>query len=141
MNPDSFFWKVVNGDLPLPDAAKLLGWTFIKYDEHQSMAHIEFNASTSLTNPMGNIQGGMLSAMLDDCMGPAVYITLPTNQVAITVEAQTRFFRPAKPGRIIGWGRIEYATSKIFFTSGQLTNEAHEVLATSTGIYKVVNLR
>jgi uncharacterized protein (TIGR00369 family) len=141
MNPESLFRKVVNGELPLPNAAQLLGWKFIKYDEHESKVHIEFNASISLTNPMGNIQGGMLCAMLDDCMGPAVYGTLPAKQVAITVHAQTQFLRPAKPGLIYRWGRIDSTTSKVCFTSGQLTNDAGEVLATATAIYQIVTLR
>lgn len=141
MNVDSLFWKVVNGDLPLPNAAALLGWKFIKHDKHKNKAYIEFDAPTSLTNPMGNIQGGMLSAMLDDCMGPAVYATLPANKIAMTIEAKTLFFRTASPGRIIGWGRVDYATSRICFTSGQLTNESHEVLATATAIYQILNLR
>lgn len=141
MNLDSLFWKVVKGDLPLPNAAALLGWKFIKHDEHKNKAYVEFDAPTSLTNPMGYIQGGILSAMLDDSMGPAVYACLPANQIAITLEAKTQFFRPASPGRIIGWGRIDYATNKLCFTSGQLMNESHEVLATATAIYQIINLR
>lgn len=58
MNIDSLFWKVVKGELPLPNAATLLGWKFVKHDEYKNKVHIEFDASTSLTNPIGNIQGG-----------------------------------------------------------------------------------
>jgi uncharacterized protein (TIGR00369 family) len=141
MNPESLFWKVANGELPRPNAAALLGWKFITYDEQNSKAYIEFDASAELTNPMGNIQGGILSAMLDDCMGPSVYANLSATQVAVTIEAKTQFFRPASPGRILGWGQVEHATSKICFTTGQLTNEAHEVLARATAIYQIHNLR
>jgi uncharacterized protein (TIGR00369 family) len=141
MNLDSLFWKVIKGDHPLPNAAVLLGWKFIRHDELKNKIHVEFDAPTSLTNPIGNIQGGMLSAMLDDCMGPAVYANLPSNQIAITIEAKTQFFRPALPGRIIGWGRIDHATDKLCFTTGQLINEAHEVLASATAIYQIINRR
>ncbi|MCX2901051.1 PaaI family thioesterase [Pseudomonas mandelii] len=138
MHPDSLFLAVVNGERHLSNAADLLGWKFIRYDEGD--AYIEFEASGALTNPMGNIQGGMLSAMLDDCMGPAVYLTLPSDQVAVTVEAQTRFLRAVKPGRIYGLGRIDHADGKRCYTWGQLTNEANEVVATATAIYQVVTL-
>jgi uncharacterized protein (TIGR00369 family) len=141
MNRDALFWKVVNGELPLPNAATLLGWKFVDYDEDKCEACIEFDAATSLTNPMGNIQGGMLSAMLDDCMGPAVYANLATNQIAMTIESKTNFVSPASPGRIIGWGRVDHAKGAICFTSGRLTNEAGKVLATATATYRIGNLR
>ncbi|VVO15331.1 PaaI family thioesterase [Pseudomonas fluorescens] len=141
MNRDALFWKVVTGKLPLPNAAILLGWKFVDYDEEQCEAHIEFDAAVSLTNPMGNIQGGMLSAMLDDCMGPAIYANLPVNQIAVTIESKTSFVSPASPGRIIGWGRVDHAKGAICFTSGRLINEAGEVLATATATYRICNLR
>lgn len=141
MNLDSLFWKVVKNEQPLSNAATLLGWKFIRHDERRNKAYVEFDASTSLTNPIGTIQGGMLSAMLDDCMGPAVYANLPSSQIAVTIEAKTQFFRPALPGRIIGWGRIDHATDKLCFTTGQLINEDHEILASATAIYQIINRR
>ena len=141
MNRDALFWKVVNGELPLPNAATLLGWKFIDYDEGTCEAHIEFDAANSLTNPMGNIQGGMLSAMLDDCMGPAVYANLAINQIAVTIESKTNFVRPALPGRIVGMGRVEHIKGAICFTSGRLTNDVGKVLATATATFRIGNLR
>lgn len=141
MNHDSLFWKVVNGQLPMPKAATLLGWKFIEYDHGNRAAHIEFEATTSLTNPMGNIQGGMLSAMLDDCMGPAIYAKLAPNQIAVTVESKTCFVSPAVPGKILGTGRIDHLKGAICFTSGQLTDEAGKVLATATATFRIGNLR
>ena len=141
MNADSVFWKVANGELPLPNASNLLGWTFISYDKQERKAYIEFQAGIELTNLMGNISGGMLKAMLDDSMGPAVYADLSTNQVAVTIEAKTQFFRPALPGRIFGWGRVDHATKDLCFTTGQLSNGADEVLARATAIFKIQNLK
>ncbi|MFJ4542581.1 PaaI family thioesterase [Pseudomonas sp. P1.31] len=137
MNTDALFWKVINGELPTPDAAKLLGWTFIDYDEEKSEAHIVFEASASLTNLMGNIQGGMLAAMLDDCMGPALYACLAANQIAVTVESKTNYINPALPGRIFGTGRIEHLKREICFTSGQLSDASGNVLATATATFRI----
>lgn len=140
MNSDSWFWKVVKGELPLPHAAKTLGWKFVNYNEETSEAKIEFDATVLLTNPMGNIQGGMLSAMLDDCMGPALYARLATDQIAITIESKTSYISPASPGRIFGSGRVEHLKGEICFTSGELSNEAGKVLATATATYRINKL-
>lgn len=88
MNPESIFYSVVNGDLPRSQAGTLLGWRFVGYDDALRRIQVEFDAGTVLTNPMGNVQGGFLSAMLDDCMGPAIYATLPANRIAVTVESR-----------------------------------------------------
>lgn len=141
MNHDALFWKVVQGQLPLPQAARVLGWKFINYDEQARRANIEFDASPSLTNPMGNIQGGILAAMLDDCMGPAVYVELAPNKIAVTIESKINYFSPATPGRILGWGQVEQSKGSICFTSGMLTNESGTVLATATATFRIGNLR
>lgn len=141
MNHDSPFWKVVSGELPMPQAATLLGWKFVKYDDANREAYIEFEATTSLTNPMGKIQGGFLSGMLDDCMGPSIYAMLEPNQIAVTIESKTCFVSPASPGKILGTGRIDHMKGTICFTSGQLTDEAGKVLATATATFRIGKLR
>jgi uncharacterized protein (TIGR00369 family) len=134
----NLFWKVVEGKHPLPNAARLLGWQFIYYDARKCQVYIAFNATPSLANPMGNIQGGMLTAMLDDVMGPAVYANLTDNQVAVTIELKTHFIKPALPGRIIGCGQIVQADGENRTTSGELINEDGKVLATATATYRIV---
>ena len=141
MNPESIFYSVVNGDLPRSQAGTLLGWRFIGYDDALRRIQVEFDAGTVLTNPMGNVQGGFLSAMLDDCMGPAIYATLPANRIAVTVESKTSFVNPARPGRIIGWGEVEHSKGSIAFTRGWLTDPAGRVLATASATFRVGALR
>nr|WP_229766880.1 hypothetical protein [Stenotrophomonas pavanii] len=59
MNPESIFYRVVNGDLPRSQAGTLLGWRFVDYDDAQRRIQVEFEARPLLTNPMGNVQGGI----------------------------------------------------------------------------------
>jgi uncharacterized domain 1 len=127
------------GRITASPAAKTLGWQFVRYEE--GVVHVEYNAEAALTNPLGNIQGGILSAMLDDCMGPAVYVTLPPNKIAVTVESKTLFLRPASPGRILGTGRIEHIKGNLCFTSGQLCNPEGQIIATATAIFRMGKLR
>ncbi len=141
MNRNAIFWRVVSGELPLPPAAETLGWQFMDYDEGSGEMHIAYAAETALTNPLGNIQGGILSAMLDDCMGPAIYATLPPNKIAVTVESRTLFIHPASPGRILGTGKIDHIKGNLCFTSGKLWDTNGQLLATATAIFRIGNLR
>ncbi|WP_140725864.1 MULTISPECIES: PaaI family thioesterase [Gammaproteobacteria] len=141
MKRDNLFWKMVSGELPLPNAGTMLGWKFIDYDEENREIHVEFDATASFTNPLGHIQGGILSAMLDDTMGPAVYATMPINRMALTVESKTNFVNPARPGKIRGIGRLDHAKGGISFTSGRLLDPAGKVLATATATFRVSEMR
>lgn len=141
MNRNAVFWRVVSGELPLPPAANTLGWEFVRYDENSGEIHVSYTTDETLTNPLGNIQGGMLSAMLDDCMGPAVYATLAPNKIAVTVESKTLFIRPAHPGKILGTGKIEHVKGNLCFTSGQLCDSDGQLLATATAIFRTGKLR
>ncbi len=137
MNKDALMWKIINGEYPLPNAASMMGWKFLKYDESADEMHVEFDAKGAFTNPLGNIQGGMLSAMLDDTMGPALYVRLPPDKIAVTVEAKTNYISPAMPGRLIGVGRLEHLKGMLGFTSGKLLDGQGNVLATATATYRV----
>lgn len=137
MSSEPLFMNVVNGLAEMSPVAKVLGWKFLKYNSEEKEVHVEFDASNSLVNPMGCIQGGVLSAMLDASMGPAIYITMPQGKVAVTVESKTNFVNAAFPGKIYGKGRIAHAKSSIIFTSGELLNEAGDVIATATATFKM----
>jgi len=59
------------GELPPPKAAETLGIVFTHIDADAGVVEAEFQGRPEFTNPVGNIQGGFLAAMLDDTMGPA----------------------------------------------------------------------
>lgn len=137
---DNLFWHVIAGILPMPNAARVLGWRLIKHELSTREVLVEFDASTSLTNPLGKIQGGMLTAMLDDCMGPAIYALLEKHEVALTVRISTTFLRPASPGAITGIARLYRRCGKYCYTKGELKDARGRTLATATACYKVVDL-
>jgi uncharacterized protein (TIGR00369 family) len=97
-----------------------------------------FDARDGFTNPMGNVQGGFLAAMLDDTMGPALVATLGDGEFAPTLELKVSFLRPAAPGRITGTGRVVHRGGSIAFLAGELRNEASEVLPTATATARVI---
>ncbi|WP_442113614.1 PaaI family thioesterase [Pseudomonas sp. NUPR-001] len=140
MDRENLFWRMLEGKLPLPNAADLLGWSFIEYEDKHRQIEVSFNAPAALTNPLGMIQGGMITAMLDDTMGPAVYANLEQNQVALTVKLNTCFKQPAKPGPIIGVGKLVKRGRKYWYTCGMLKDTNDNILATATATFKIVRL-
>jgi len=137
---DNLFWQIVAGLVPQPNAARLLGWNFISHEQTTGEVRVQFDASESLTNPLGKIQGGMLTAMLDDCLGPAIYATLDTHEVALTVKMATTFVRAASPGQIMGIARMYRRRGDYCYAKGELRNGKDQTLVTASACYKVVSV-
>ena len=71
MEKDSFFWRMVAGELPTPPCAVTLGTAFKNIEPQAGTIETEFQGKPEFANPIGHIQGGFLAAMLDDTLGPA----------------------------------------------------------------------
>lgn len=117
------FQKMLDGELPMPRAAETLGARIVETDTVAGTIVVEFEAKEEFTNPVGNIQGGFLAAMLDDTMGPALTATLGENEFAPTLELKTNFIAPAKVGKLIGYGRIVSKGSSVCVLEGELKQE------------------
>lgn len=59
---------------PGPPCAQLLGWRLLAHDEARGWIKVGFVGAAEFLNPAGRVQGGILAAMLDDTMGPAVLV-------------------------------------------------------------------
>lgn len=133
MDSKAFFWQIQEGTLPQPAAARTLGMTILHVDPEAGVLKAEFDGKVEFTNPAGNIQGGFLSAMLDDTMGPALACQLAVGEFAPTLNLNVQFFSPAKPGKILGVGRVEKRGGGICYLSGDLSQEGRIVAkATAT---------
>jgi acyl-coenzyme A thioesterase PaaI-like protein len=60
-------------DIPMPPSAQLSGWHLLDARPAEGWIRIGFDGKAAFCNPAGFVQGGMLAAMLDDTMGPAVF--------------------------------------------------------------------
>jgi uncharacterized protein (TIGR00369 family) len=97
-----------------------------------------FDARADFANPMGNVQGGFLAAMLDDTLGPALAATLGDGEFAPTLELKVSFLRPAAPGRITGIGRVVHRGGSIAFLGRELHDQTGNVLATATATVRTI---
>jgi len=132
------FWEFLDGKRPAPPAAALLGWELSWVAPERGEIEVFFDAHGGFLNPMGNVQGGFLAAMLDDTLGPALAATLGDGEFAPTLELKVSFLRPASPGRITGTGRVVHRGGSIAFLAGELRDDTDDVLATGTATVRII---
>ena len=117
-----------------PTGSQTLGFRIIAVSQADKSVEVEFEAKPELLlNPMKQVQGGYLCAMLDECMSVACMVASGMTHVAPTAEMKTTFFRPAAPGKLKGIGRVAKWGRTIAFTEGELYDAEGRLLAKATG--------
>lgn len=117
-----------------PTGSQTLGFRLVSVSQAEKQVEVEFDARPEvLLNPMKQIQGGYLCAMLDECMSVACMVASGMTHVAPTAEMKTTFFRPGMPGKIRGIGRVVRWGSRVAFTEGELYDPEGRLLAKATG--------
>ena len=104
----------------------------IHADPTKGIIEAEFSTRAEFHNHVGNIQGGILVAMLDDLMGYALGITLPVDQFAPTANLNASFLRSVSSGKIIGKGQVLKVDGVLAHMAAKLFNEQNEILASAT---------
>ena len=132
------FWDALAGRTAAPPAAETLGWAIEDVDPVAGTVRVAFDAKPAFRNPMGNIQGGFLAAMLDDTMGPALIATLEPGEFAPTLELKINFLRPARPGRLVCTGRVVHRGGTVAFLAGELSDAEGNLLATASATARIV---
>ena len=117
-----------------PTGSQTLGFRIVAISQAEKSVEVEFDAKPELLlNPMKQVQGGYLCAMLDECMSVACMVASGMTHVAPTAEMKTTFFRPAAPGKLKGIGRVAKWGRTIAFTEGELYDAEGRLLAKATG--------
>lgn len=124
----------------MPTAAITLGWSLVDADIERGEVEVSFEATEDFLNPAGTVQGGFLTAMLDDTMGPALAATLDDGQYGTTIDLKVSFLRPAKPGRLTGRGRIVHRGGTIAFLAGELLDESGQVVAVGSATTRILRI-
>ena len=117
-----------------PTGSQTLGFRMKRVVQAQKLVEVEFDARAELLcNPMKQIQGGYLCAMLDECMSVACMVASGMTAVAPTLEMKTSFLRPAMPGVLLGVGRVLKWGRTVAFTEGELFDAEGRLVAKATG--------
>jgi molybdopterin converting factor subunit 1 len=135
---ERFMELVGNHVLDMPRYVDLLGMRPLSAEPGH--VRMEFTASEQFLNPAGVVQGGFITAMLDDTMGPAAVAQLGPGYFAPTLELKVSFLRPVGPGTLVADGRVVHMGRSIVFLEGSLADEEENVVATATATARVVKL-
>jgi uncharacterized protein (TIGR00369 family) len=124
--------KTVLDNLTLPPSAKLLGWRLLDARPQEGWVKVGFDGKVEFCNPAGFVQGGLLAAMLDDTMGPAVFMMTEGKLYTTTISLTVNFLAPARPGPITAEAKVTQLGKTIAFVEGKLTAEDGTLLATAS---------
>jgi uncharacterized protein (TIGR00369 family) len=124
--------------LTAPPSSKLLGWHLLDARPEDGWIRIGFDGKPEFCNPAGFVQGGILSAMLDDTMGPAVFVMTEGKLYTATITMTVNFLAPAKPGPLIGEANVAQLGKTVAFVEGRLMAKDGTVLATATTSARLV---
>ena len=124
--------------LTAPPSSKLLGWHLLDARPRDGWVRIGFDGKPEFCNPAGFVQGGFLSAMLDDTMGPAVFVMTEGKLYTATITMTVNFLAPAKPGPLIGEANVAQLGKTVAFVEGRLMAKDGTVLAMATTSARLV---
>ena len=124
--------------LEAPPSSRLLGWHLLDARPEAGWIRIGFDGKREFCNPAGFIQGGILGAMLDDTMGPAVFVMTEGRLYTATITMTVNFLAPAKVGPITGEANVTQLGRTVAFVEGRLIAEDGTLLATATASARLV---
>lgn len=112
-----------------PRSSQTLGYEMLRVDQAAMEVEIAFVGRAEFCNPMGQIQGGFLTAMLDECMSVAGVVASGVSASISSLEIKTSYLRPAFPGTLRGVGRVVKWGRTIAFLEGELYGEDGKMVA------------
>ena len=130
--------KTAMDGMARPPCAELLGWRLLDARPKDGWVRVGFEGRREFLNPAGFVQGGLLAAMLDDTMGPAMFIHSEGRVFTPTIDMHVSFIVPAKAGPIFGEGQVVQAGKSIAFLEGKLTDATGTLLARATASARLV---
>jgi uncharacterized protein (TIGR00369 family) len=125
-------------NLNMPPVSKLLGWRLIDLKPEEGMIRVAFEGRQEFCNPSGLIQGGILSAMLDDTMGPAAFIMSGGKLYTPTITMTVNFISPGKVGAFDCEAKVVQMGKTVVFVEAKLMDDAGTLVATATSTSRLV---
>jgi uncharacterized protein (TIGR00369 family) len=118
-------------EIPAPPAADLIGFALTSFSE--GVAVVTLPVRQAHTNPMGTVQGGVISAMADAAMGWAYMTTLGEGESYTTLEMKINFLRPVWRGTLSAQARVRRAGRTVALVECDVLDEEGKSVAYAVG--------
>ncbi|MEX3809607.1 PaaI family thioesterase [Paraburkholderia sp. BR13439] len=125
--------KIMDGELAAPPISTTLGNRIVLVDIEAGRIECEYQGLPAFANPAGQVQGGMLAAMLDDVTALLCMASLREDKHCATLSLNVSFLRPGKPGLITGRASLVRQGSRVVNVEGELWQD-DKLLATATAV-------
>jgi uncharacterized protein (TIGR00369 family) len=136
---EGMLWDVIAGRRPLPAVLGLLGWQVLEAEPGR--IRVTFQGKPDFYNPVGFVQGGILTAMLDGVMGAAAVSLLGPDESITTLDMNASFMQSVRDVKLVAEGRVAHRGGSTVFMDGTLTLEDGSLVATATATGRVARIR
>jgi uncharacterized protein (TIGR00369 family) len=107
--------------------------------ESSKRISVAFPVSELQTNPVGMLQGGILSSFFDDAFGCLCFASL--HKPCVTIDMTVNFIRPVKPGSfVVIYAVFNARGKKLLQLSAEAVNSNEKLVATATSNWLVYEL-
>lgn len=110
-----------------------LGWRVESLDPGRGVLQWSTNTEHAFPTLEGGwiVHGGMVTALLDTAMGQATWSLLNNDEVFLTADLRTEFYRPAYPGAIRAEGWVVHKSQRTTFAAAELFDADGKLLASA----------
>lgn len=115
-----------------PPTGKLFKSQILEVRSAEGFVRMSYDIGLEFTNPGGSVQGGIVTALLDDAAAFAVIIKSGQPVFVASLELKTSFFSAAKPGLLYAEARVVKLGKTIAFIEADLTDPEGKLLARMT---------
>jgi uncharacterized protein (TIGR00369 family) len=119
----------LNGEIPLPPIAQLIGFRPVAIDIEKGEVTLEFQATERHTNPMGTLHGGVLCDVADLAMGMVFASSLEDGESFTTLELKINFFRPVFKEKLLATGKMVKRGKTVGMVECDIKNETGALVA------------
>jgi uncharacterized protein (TIGR00369 family) len=127
---------------PHPGIWQHVGWRVIEVGPgHSILGWTPTEDHAFLAGDTWIVHGGMVTAMLDTAMGQATWSLLNNDEVFLTSDLRTEFYRPTHPGPVTAHGKVVHKTSRVTFAAAELFDANGKLLASCRGTNQTLAAR
>ncbi len=120
-----------------PPSARWMGLVPVEHDSKKMYTKVSFAPNKDMINFGGVIQGGFLTAMMDDAMGFNAFISLGMKFSMASIDLHTHFLKAVPLGPIIVEAWVTRAGKSVIFLEAKLYDESGELAARATSSSKL----
>lgn len=130
LNLQNQIQMMLNGSIPLPPIANLIGFKVISIESGKAV--IEFEAGERHANPMGTLHGGVLCDISDAAMGMAYASLLKEGESFTTLELKINFLKPIWKAKLRAEGSVVNGGRTVGLVMCDVFDEKERLIARAT---------